>query len=949
MLARVLIANRGAIAVRILRTLKARGIRSYVIYSDADRDSLHVQLADVALPLGDGPLAETYLNIDAILALAIQHKIDAIHPGYGFLSENPAFVSACEQQSIRFIGPTAEQIQAFGLKHTARTLAEQANCPLLPGSDLLTQLDDALAQAEFIGYPVMLKSTAGGGGIGMQRVDNADALTEAFASVKRLSQQNFANDGVFLEKFIAEAKHIEVQLIGDGQGQVVCLGERDCSSQRRHQKVIEEAPAPGLAPDVRQAMLDSAQRLAASVNYRNAGTVEFIYDQQSQGFYFLEVNTRLQVEHGVTEQIYQLDIVDLMLDIADAQFSCLEPLQALSKPNKHAIQLRLYAESAAHDFRPSTGLLTQVSWPETSDLRIDTWVQAGIEVSANYDPMLAKIIVTATSRTEAIKRLQTLLADCQVYGVTTNLDYLAQLIQQPSFINATISTGSLAQFTYQPQALEVLRAGTLTTIQDYPARTGYWHIGVPPSGPFDSYHFRLGNRLLGQDEGCAGLEITLDGPRLQFHCDSRFVLAGADCEAWLDAQALHNHCVYQAKAGQILDIAAVASEGARCYLLLAGGIDCPDYLGSKSTFTLGQFGGHSGRALRAGDMLSIDAVAFDQACFDQQAATNDLQHSLAQRCQLQVIYGPHGAPDFFTENDIAQLLQQSWTVHYNSSRTGIRLIGPKPEWARDNGGEAGLHPSNIHDNAYAIGAVDFTGDMPVILGPDGPSLGGFVCPLTVIQADLWKLGQLRAGDQIQFIPVEQAQAVAYHADLRQALIKLEVPPPLLPPCDIQHQALLRLDQQNPQVTYRSQGDAFLLIEYGEMQLDIALRFRVHALMLSLQEANIPGVLELTPGIRSLQVHYQAERISQADLLQQLVALESGLAPETLTVPSRIVHLPLSWDDAVCQQASAKYQQSVRPDAPWCPDNIEFIRRINGLSDADAVKQLVFDAHYLVMG
>jgi len=322
------------------------------------------------------------------------------------------------------------------------------------------------------------------------------------------------------------------------------------------------------------------------------------------------------------------------------------------------------------------------------------------------------------------------------------------------------------------------------------------------------------------------------------------------------------------------------------------------------------------------------------------------------RWTLQVIYGPHGAPDFFTRKDMDAFFAADWEVHYNSSRTGIRLIGPKPTWARPDGGEAGLHPSNIHDNAYALGTVDFTGDMPVILGPDGPSLGGFVCPATVIRADCWKLGQLRPGDRVRFVPVNQRGADVLAREQDAAIEALRKPNITIAPVKPRSPLLYHSDAgtDGNAVAYRACGDRYLLIEYGPPVLDIRLRFRAHALMLHLQALAVPGILELTPGIRSLQVHYDPLQLPHADLLSRLREAEQTLGDsKDLVLPARIVHLPLSWNDPATQLAIDKYTRSVRPGAPWCPSNIEFIRRINGLDSVEEVRNIVYGASYLVMG
>ncbi len=957
MFTKVLIANRGAIAVRIIRTLKQLGIGSVVVYADADADSLHVTLADEAYPLGEGAATDTYLNQEKLFAVIEQSGAQAVHPGYGFLSENPDFVRACEQRGIAFVGPTPEQMNAFGLKHTARALAEENKVPLLPGTDLLKDLEEAVSSAKQIGFPIILKSTAGGGGIGMQTCYSETELRKAFDSVKRLSANNFSNDGLFVEKYIETARHIEVQVFGDGEGNAVALGERDCSSQRRNQKVVEECPAPNIPDSVREQLHETAVRLAEAVQYRNAGTVEFIYDAGENKFYFLEVNTRLQVEHGVTEQVYGVDLVEWMLRLAAGELGDIKKLRANLTPRGHAMQARLYAEDANKNFQPSAGLLSAVDFPEAGGqaLRIDTWVEAGLTVSPYFDPMLAKVIVWQDDRAQAIDALDTALADTTLEGIETNGDYVRRILATPEFHAGEVHTRFLNDLAYQPHTMDVLVPGTMTTVQDFPGRVGYWDIGVPPSGPFDNYSLRLGNRLLGNPEGTAGLEITLNGPTLKFNTTTDFVLAGAALHATLDDQPVEFCQVVRAEPGQILTIGKVVASGARAYLMVAGGIQCADYLGSKSTFTLGQFGGFSGRALRTGDVLHLT----EQPQTRQATKTPDsLRPEIDGNWQLRVIYGPHGAPDFFTEQDMRTFFQHRWEVHYNSSRTGIRLIGPKPDWARSDGGEAGLHPSNIHDNAYAIGTVDFTGDMPVILGPDGPSLGGFVCPVTVIAADLWKLGQLKAGDKLQFVPVSLADANRLEREQQARLERLETTEsapaaPLAIDELIARTPVLKTlsgDDTGVPVVYRPSGDKYLLVEYGPLQLDIRLRFRAHALMLYLQEQGVEGILEMTPGIRSLQIHYESQQLSTDKLLDLLEAAELKLQNiDELEVPSRIVHLPLSWDDPACRQAAEKYMQSVRKDAPWCPDNIEFIRRINGLDSIDEVKKILFEASYVVMG
>ncbi|MEH6686218.1 MAG: urea carboxylase [Halopseudomonas sabulinigri] len=947
---KVLIANRGAIATRIIRTLRRLGIGSVAVYAECDAESLHVRLADEAYCLGDGAAADTYLQIDKLLAIAAETGAQAIHPGYGFLSENAGFVRRCEAAGIAFVGPTSEQMLAFGLKHRARDLAEKAGVPLLPGTDLLQDLSAAQEAAERIGYPIMLKSTAGGGGIGMQLCHSLEELNGAFDSVKRLGASNFADDGVFLEKFIARARHIEVQMFGDGAGKALALGERDCSSQRRNQKVVEECPAPNLTDAVRNELHSTAEKLLCSIGYRNAGTVEFIYDADSHEFYFLEVNTRLQVEHGVTEEVYGVDLVEWMIRLAAGDAPDLDAQRGNLQPQGHAIQVRLYAEDPFRDFQPCAGLLSEVIFPSGDGIRIDHWIESGLEVPAYFDPMLAKVIVHADTREQALSKLQSTLDATRLYGSETNLDYLRALSRDPVLAAGEVTTRYLNSFRYNPARIDVLAGGTQTTIQDFPGRAGSWDVGVPPSGPFDSYAFRLGNRLLNNAKDAAGLEITLQGPTLRFANASQIVLSGAPLDARLDDQPVALWQIIDVAAGQTLTLGRIKESGTRAYLSVLGGVQCPDYLGSKSTFTLGKFGGHNGRALRTGDVLHLDNSASSVAAA---SVPDALRPSISNQWDVRVIYGPHGAPDFFTGEDVDTFFNTDWEIHYNSSRTGVRLIGPKPEWARKDGGEAGLHPSNIHDNAYAFGTVDFTGDMPVILGPDGPSLGGFVCPATVITADLWKLGQLRAGDKVRFVPISIEQAVALEAAQIAEIDALQAQPIEWEPVAPETPILKRLpaEQFGDEIVYRAAGDHFLLVEYGEQILDIRLRFRAHALMQWLQQNPLPGLRELTPGIRSLQMHFDSQQLSHETLLAHLLKGEQALSERLneLSVPSRIVHIPLSWDDEACQQAIEKYTQSVRSNAPWCPSNLEFIRRINGLDSIDDVKKVLFDASYLVMG
>jgi len=957
MFGKVLVANRGAIANRILRTLRKMGIASVCVYSEADRDARPVLDADEAFFLGPSPATQSYLSIDRILAAAEQTGADAIHPGYGFLSENVEFARECAHRGIVFIGPRVEQIEAFALKHTARALAERCGVPLLPGTGVLKDLDEALGLAERLRYPVMLKSSAGGGGIGMRVCHTQDELRAAYESVVRLSQNSFRDGSVYLERFVTRAKHVEVQIFGDGNGGILTLGLRDCSAQRRHQKVIEETPVPGLDTATTTAMQNSAELLGKAVNYASAGTVEFLYDTETRDYFFLEVNTRLQVEHGVTEQVTGLDLVEMMIQEAAGE---LPPLWSRARePHGCSIEARVYCEDPAKNFQPAPGKLSQVVFPAADAARVETWVESGTEVTSFYDPMIAKIIVTGADRAEAVARLQSALAQCRIEGTETNLRYLRTVAASPTFVSGAITTSFLGSFSVGRQAIEVLEGGMQTTVQDFPGRLGFWHVGVPPSGPMDTLAFRLANRLVGNTSDAAALEMTSLGARLRFDCDCVVAITGADMGARVDGLTAPRWQSFHVAAGSTLQFGAALGAGNRAYLAIAGGIDVPHFLGSRATFMLGGFGGHVGRALRAGDVIHLLSVPDTipatkdpaQEAGDALALSAALTPTYDRHWQIGVLYGPHGAPEFFTGDDIEMLFSTDWKVHYQSDRTGVRLVGPKPQWARKDGGEAGLHPSNIHDNAYAVGSIDFTGDMPILLGPDGPSLGGFVCPAVIVEGERWKLGQLKAGDTVRFRRLTLDQAEALEAATDRAVETLQGSLPELPQsAQLEPAILKRVETRRPATVYRADGDKYLLVEYGDRVLDLGLRLRVHLLEDKLRAARLSGIIDITPGVRSLQIHYDNRRFRREELLEALDALDREI-PEhpDITVPSRIVHMPLSWNDPATQLAQAKYMQSVRPDAPWCPDNIEFIRRINGLDSVDDVHRIVHAANYLVLG
>jgi len=470
MFEKILIANRGEIACRVIRTAHRLGIRTAAVYSEADARALHVEMAGEAYPIGPAPARESYLRIDRILDAARRSGVQAIHPGYGFLSENADFAEACAQAGIAFIGPPAAAIRAMGLKSPAKALMARSGVPVVPGYHGEAQdLDIFTAEAARIGYPVLIKASAGGGGKGMRVVERAEDLAAAVASARRESASSFGDDRLLLEKYLSRPRHIEIQVFADNHGNAVSLFERDCSIQRRYQKVIEEAPAPGLDPARRRSMGEAACAAARAIGYVNAGTVEFIVE--GDAFYFMEMNTRLQVEHPVTEAITGLDLVEWQLRVAAGE--ALPKTAEELRIHGHAIEARVYAEDPTRGFRPSIGTLTHLQAPrENAHVRIDTGVRAGDTISIHYDPMIAKLIVWDRDRPAALGRLRNALAEYEVAGVTTNIGFLAALASHPAFADGGLDTGFIARHSAElspavrPASREVLAAALKRVLAD---------------------------------------------------------------------------------------------------------------------------------------------------------------------------------------------------------------------------------------------------------------------------------------------------------------------------------------------------------------------------------------------------------------------------------------------------------------------------------------------------
>jgi acetyl-CoA carboxylase, biotin carboxylase subunit len=445
---KILIANRGEIAVRLIRACHELGITAAAVYSDADRTSLHVLRADEAYAIGPAPAAESYLNIERIIRTATRCGADAIHPGYGFLSENAAFARACGDAGIKFIGPSPESIEVMGSKTRARQQMEKAGVPFVPGSSRgLESLAAARETASKFGYPVMLKAAAGGGGKGMRLVANESELAPSLEAARSEARRAFGDDEVYLEKAITDPRHIEMQILADEHGNCVYLGERECSIQRRHQKVLEESPSPAVTPEMRRRMGETAVRASKAAGYTNAGTIEFLVDPKGD-FYFLEMNTRLQVEHPVTEFVTGLDLVHLQIRIAAGEK--LPFTQESIQIRGHAIECRVYAEDSENNFFPSPGLISSLTEPAGPGIRLDSGIYQGWNVPVEYDPLLSKLVAHGRDRSEAIARMKRAIGEYVVGGVKTNLPLFRRILTDPEFLAAKTDTGYLARLSRQP-------------------------------------------------------------------------------------------------------------------------------------------------------------------------------------------------------------------------------------------------------------------------------------------------------------------------------------------------------------------------------------------------------------------------------------------------------------------------------------------------------------------
>lgn len=889
--------------------------------------------------------------------------VDALIPGYGFLSENADFADVASSAGVTFVGPSSASIRAMGLKHEARAIAVAANVPVIPGTALLESASKACEAARTLGFPVMLKATGGGGGMGLQVCETEQGVLDAFAVVESRASTLFKNSGVFLEKYYPNSRHVEVQVAGNGEI-VVAFGERECSLQRRHQKVVEECPSPFVErhPGMREKMVEAAINYASQLKYKSVGTVEFLVDDETADFFFLEMNTRLQVEHGITEFCYEVDLVHLMLRQADNERAGRlgipsTDLKSLERPTPHgsAIECRVYAEVPLRNFAPAPGVLQHVRWAEGSGIRVDSWVSSGQVITPLYDPLIAKIMVHSSSgRAAAQKKMLASLVNTALQGTQTNMEYLAKIVSSELFINGHTLTNSLSAFKFESCSLQVLDPGVLTTLQDYPGRINVGH-GIPPGGPMDDLSSRVANILVGNDPGTELLEATLVGPELLFHEAAVVAVCGAELPLTLDGnqQPLWSRIVID--RGQTLKLGRVAADGTRAYLAVKGGFpQVPMFLGSKSTAPELGFGGVQGRKLQVNDILALD---LDSGRWAKEATDLSIpkgsvpSFNVNTAVTVYCIDGPYGSEDILTLEGQTTLYDSEWTVSHNSSRSGVRLQGPRLKWARTSGGGGGSHPSNVFDYGYPNGGVNFTGESPIIFSHDRPDLGGFACPTTVCSAEMWKIGQLKTGNRIRFrsISYDDALNISRRKDEYLDAIRVYVNggrcviPSLYleveeaPPSSIMLQKLA--SSAHPKVTYRQGGDTSIIIEYGEQSPDLRNTTCVQLLARGLSAAQLPGVRGET-NFATLTVRFDPRQTVRADLLARLLQLDSEIGEITgVKIPARQVRLPVCLDHSSFAESAQRYMENIRPTAAYMPDNVEYLRKNNALTS----RQDVFDS------
>lgn len=720
-----------------------------------------------------------------------------------------------------------------------------------------------------------------------------------------------------------------------------------------------------------------------------------LVDDETASFYFLEVNARLQVEHCVTELCYDIDLVALMLMQADAELAgkggiAAETLRGWQKdgPKGAAIEARLYAENPIRDYAPTPGLLQLVEYAtdQVGHARIDGWVSSGTKVSASYDPMLSKMCVWGESREAAIKDARTLISKSKVQGTPTNLGLLRAIVASDLFATGQTLTSFLTPssgFEYRPCAFEVLSGGISTTVQDRHGRKGVGH-GVPEAGAMDPLSLQVANLIAGNPAGTEALEITLAGPELLFHADAIVALAGAEMDLTLDGKSVECYTRITIAKGSKLKITKVAqgAAGCRSYLAIRGGLpEVPVYLGSKSTCPSLGFGGYQGRALLAGDTLEMDVES------SQLAASGKVQpYTLPQAARLTALFeegtgdkgwpllcmtGPFDDDGFLAAEDRQKLYGSCWKVSHNAARTGIRLEGPRYKWTRKDGGEGGSHPSNVLEFGYSSRGINMNGDVPVILGRDGPDLGGLLISNTIISSE-WRDGQMKPSDKLHFVPVtfDQAREVnarveRYLEQIKKAVdggsadiepLSMSVADPIYAQGDFSESksilaSIEALEGERPKVKIRSAGDRFVMMEYGDMTADIINRCRIELLVREIEKVKSErGVVDLNPNLRSVTIQIDPSKVDDlARLVDWLVELEKQIpSARDVKIPTREFTLPVTFEDPEVKASIQKYMETVRSKAVYLPDNSEYLAEANGYASKREVEEAVVGCRQLAV-
>lgn len=986
---RVLIANRGEIALRIIKSCKKYNLTSIAIYPIEDIESLHVVEADVAVQL-KGVGANAYIDIDQLVDIAIREKADVVIPGYGFLSENSNFALKLSQQGIAFAGPSVESVEKFGLKHLARQIAIDCNVPVVPGTELINDSKELVEACDKIGYPVILKATAGGGGMGLKVCHSSDEVETNFAEVKSRGASLFSNTGVFVEKYIQNGRHIEVQIFGNGLGDVVSYGERECSIQRRHQKVVEEAPSPfveslGRQFELRKHLTNCAKNLASSINYKSAGTVEFLVDDDTGKFYFLEMNTRLQVEHGITELIYGVDLVYFMLLQSDCELSNTGlDVSVLKKnlsftdegveiPNGHAFEVRVYAENPIRDFAPSPGILHYVDFPVDSPsnekdykIRIDHWIETGGKVSPYFDPLLAKVMVWSPERTS--DNIIQVLKDIKIQGPINNIEYCISILNSQSFRNGYTLTNFLNTFEFKPNLIEFEEAGNYTTVQDLPGRPEVRH-GVPRSGPVDDLSLQLANIIVDNDINTEGLEFTMKGPVLKFYSSAIISFTGANFEIVLnDTIKLPMFTQLFIPGGSIIDVGEAVGKSSKCFMAVKGGLPgVANYIGSKSCTPALNLGGHQGRTFLPGDCLQVEPCDSIDNFRTGYTLPNGLKPKFeTDEVVVRMIGGPHDTLDIASEEGLEEVYSSPYVVNFNSNRGAMRLDGPAFKFNRTNGGDGGGHPSNVLEYPYPCCGLSTVGSTMVLFGIDGATLSGFTCISVPSSVDFRKFGQAAINSVIRFQLISYDDSVKL---LKKRLEFLEIAS--TKPIEIDDNTFSKYDSLKeyetigsklggflyqrpkteilPSISFRQGGESMILIDFGTTEFSLFNNGRQHVFNMEISKRlrGMYNSIECSTG--AMCVTFDPLAVNRNELLEKLIKIESEIPSiETLKIPSKVYKLPVCFKHSAIDHSIKRYMHSQRPHAPYLPDNIEYLMRANCIETYEEFKNCIIDKPEIVV-